>query len=287
LAGVLGKGEVLLRILLGAVAFPVLLAAIFVLPQATHLAFNLIVTAFILGGALEAEALLRRKGLQTSRWFVPVLSASFPVLAYLEAAGIVPQDVMGLGTVCLLAVVLLSSGILHKAQSLPGLISQTASSFFVILYPAFFLSYMVRLSGLPAASWKILYFLCVVFFNDILAYFAGSLLGGGRSLGLPVSPNKTAVGFVFGFLASVAVSVLFALLLPEVFPVSLPVMAAFGGLMGLATIFGDLIESGLKRSADVKDSGNLMPGRGGVLDSIDSMVLTAPLCFYFFRILVV
>jgi len=277
--------NLLLRILLGAIAFPVLLASIFLVPQASHLAFNLIVIAFSVGGAFETEGLLRKKGFQTSRWLVPSLSVVVPALAYLEAVGILSADALDMGMVLVLALVLLSSGVFHKAQSLPGLISHLASSFFILLYPCFFLSYLVKLSGLPDASWKILYFLCVVFLNDIMAYFGGSFLGGGRSLGLPVSPKKTAIGFVCGFLTSVGVSVMFAVLLPGIFSAGIPVMAAFGGLIGLTTILGDLVESGLKRSAEVKDSGSIMPGRGGILDSIDSMVLSAPLCFFFFRLM--
>lgn len=276
--------NLLLRILLGLGALPVLLTLIFVVPQAAHLAFAVFVAAFVVGGAFETGALLRRKGFITSRWLGPVLSAVFPVLAWLEAAGTASPETAGMATAAVLALVLLSSGIFHKAQSLPGLISHAASSFFILLYPSFFVSYLIRLGGLPDASWRILYFLFVVFFNDILAYFGGTLLGGGRSLGLPVSPNKTAVGFACGFLTSIGVSALFAALLPGVFTAGVPVMAAFGALMGFTTILGDLIESGLKRSAEVKDSGTLMPGRGGILDSIDSMVLSAPLCFYFFRL---
>ncbi len=138
------------------------------------------------------------------------------------------------------------------------------------------------MSSLPDASLSILYFLCLIFGNDMSAYFAGSLWGSSTRLNLEVSPQKSVVGFAAGLVGSLIIVGLFYLFAPG-FP---PHGPAFNITLGLCTgvmaILGDLLESGLKRSAGVKDSGGVIPGRGGMLDSVDSMLFSAPLFYYFF-----
>jgi len=73
-------------------------------------------------------------------------------------------------------------------------------------------------------------------------------------------------------------------LFPDFLPVSYPAVLALGAVVGALTILGDLVESVLKRSSGVKDSSALIPGRGGVLDSIDSWLLAAPAFYLFFHL---
>ena len=89
-------------------------------------------------------------------------------------------------------------------------------------------------------------------------------------------------GFAAGVLASVGVALLFKAVLPGLLPIGYGGTALFGAVAGLLTIAGDLVESALKRSAFVKDSGGIIPGRGGILDSIDSWLLTAPMFYFVF-----
>ncbi len=290
----------LIRILLVAVAFPVFGALIFLLPQLGHLAFNAAVVAATVVGAFEVEGLFRAKKIRTARWLAPVLAGTLPVAAYLETMGIVPQAAHGLWPVAALAILLVRSILFqanrapkahfprapkaHFPRSLPELLSFTASSAFVLLYPGFSLAYIVRLSGLPDPSLTILFFLCLVFGNDMSAYFAGSLWGRSTCLHLPVSPRKSAVGFAAGIAGSFLMVFGFRLLAPRFLGLTVGAEVALALVVGIAVILGDLIESGLKRSAGVKDSGVIIPGRGGVLDSVDSMVLAAPLLYGFLRL---
>jgi phosphatidate cytidylyltransferase len=109
------------------------------------------------------------------------------------------------------------------------------------------------------------------------------LARGWSRLGWPVSPNKSAVGFACGLSGAAATAVLCRALFPEFLPTSYPGAVAFGLAIGVLTILGDLVESALKRSSGVKDSSSLIPGRGGVLDSIDSWLLAAPAYYLFFH----
>ena len=102
---------------------------------------------------------------------------------------------------------------------------------------------------------------------------------------VPASPNKSIVGFIGGLIAATAAGWLAFELFPSAFGKSLGGSLLTGLCTGLAAIVGDLIESIFKRSAEVKDSGALILGRGGILDSVDSILFAAPvfyLCYRFF-----
>ncbi len=109
---------------------------------------------------------------------------------------------------------------------------------------------------------------------DIGAYVVGSLIGR-RKLARRISPGKTWEGTIAGFLAA-AIAVWFVG--TQVFAPSLPteLLVPVALAVGPAGLFGDLLESALKRAAGVKDSGTIFPGHGGVLDRIDSLLLVAP-----------
>jgi phosphatidate cytidylyltransferase len=130
----------------------------------------------------------------------------------------------------------------------------------------------------------VLYLIVITKFSDMGAYLTGSMIGK-HPLIPHISPKKTWEGF-FGALAF---SLLGSYGLKALMPGSL---AAFnwahatilGLLLGFAAIIGDLAESIIKRSTDVKDSGKMLPGIGGALDLIDSLLFTAPLLFFYIRL---
>lgn len=126
----------------------------------------------------------------------------------------------------------------------------------------------------------LLTFLCI-WAADIGAYIIGKFFGK-TPLSL-ISPKKTVEGAVFGVAASVVVAVIGAYYLdwPR-FPLT---GVALGLLIGIASLLGDLTESMIKRDAGVKDSGQLIPGHGGILDRTDSYIFTAPLVYYFVTLL--
>lgn len=118
--------------------------------------------------------------------------------------------------------------------------------------------------------------------SDTLAYFVGSAFGRHK-LCPAVSPGKTIEGAIGGLLGSIAGVVFWGWLCG--FP--LLHMTFLGLLIGIAAPFGDLAESVLKRFAGVKDSGNILPGHGGILDRFDAVMFSAPLVYYYIKIFVI
>ncbi len=122
----------------------------------------------------------------------------------------------------------------------------------------------------------LLAFLCI-WAADIGAYFMGKFFG--RTSLSHISPKKTVEGAVFGVCGSIAVAAAGSWYLH--WPAWPYTGVAFGLSIGVASLLGDLTESMMKRDAGVKDSGQLIPGHGGILDRTDSYVFTAPLVYYF------
>lgn len=132
----------------------------------------------------------------------------------------------------------------------------------------------------PGLTATILTFLCI-WAADIGAYTIGKFFG--KTPLSDISPKKTVEGAVFGILSSVVVALVGADTLN--LPYTLATGLTLGLLIGIAGLLGDLTESLLKRDAGVKDSGQLIPGHGGILDRTDSYIFTAPLVYYFVTLL--
>lgn len=162
----------------------------------------------------------------------------------------------------------------------PARTADLATSLLGLFYVGAFTSYWIRLRALPGgAEFMLLTFGCI-WAADIGAYLVGKSFGK-VSLYPRVSPKKTVEGAIFGIFSSSLVGFLGGIYLGW-FPAY---GAIFGLLIGVTALMGDLIESLLKRSARLKDSGNLIPGHGGILDRCDSYIFTAPLAFYFISFL--
>jgi phosphatidate cytidylyltransferase len=274
-----GKGF-LMRVLLVAVAFPVIGVLIF-FSALHHLAINVVVALVSVVGALEMASLFKAARLPTSELLAPLLAATLPTGAYLEVMGVLPAGWMGIWIPAAFGIILVRAVLFSDEKQLKSVLPFASTSLFTFLYPGFFLTWIVRMTSLPDPSLCLLFFFCLVFSNDMSAYLVGSLWGRRSRLNLPVSPNKSVAGFVAGLLGSLLVVALFTIFSPGFPPFGLPSKIALGICTGVTVILGDLLESGLKRSAGVKDSGIVIPGRGGLLDSIDSMLFAAPLFYYF------
>ena len=170
---------------------------------------------------------------------------------------------VGLLVIALVGVGLRESGLInaHRKYRLPE----------VALYIGIAGYSLVWLRNLPEGLAYIAFTFAVVWSADIAAYAVGRTVGGPK-LWPSISPNKTWAGFVGACVAACGAAVAVA---PYVHVA--PVRAAIAGLLlGALAQGGDLFESALKRRAGVKDSGTLLPGHGGVLDRLDSLIPVAP-----------
>ncbi len=279
------KSAIKHRIVTVAVTLPLFFILVFLLPHFNHLSLNIVALSASILGALEVASFFRKREIPVSRLLFPLLSATLPIVAYLEIAGVVQPAFSSFWLMTLFILVLIRGVLVKKEKDLADVLQLISSSLLVIIYPALFISYIVRLSGFENSSIIILFFLSLPIANDILAYLAGMFLGGSTRLKLPVSPNKSIVGFIAGFLSSIGVALLFNYFFPTLLLGKTSYAVLLGAVIGLLTILGDLAESALKRSAGVKDSGKLIPGRGGMLDSVDSWLLSAPVFYYFFKMI--
>lgn len=156
----------------------------------------------------------------------------------------------------------------------------------LLFYCGYLFSFMSRLSLSPQSSRRLLLFLVIVFICDSCAWLFGVLLGKNNRHIVAASPNKSIAGFAGGILGSVIAALLCCRLLPSLFALPIWRYALLAFLTSLAAIVGDLVESVFKRSAGVKDSGQMMLGRGGILDSIDSILFSVPVYCLLVRYLI-
>lgn len=192
-----------------------------------------------------------------------------------------------LGALLILALVPFVKELFHKNQNPFDVIGKQITGW---IYLSFSLSLMFGLGykRLVLENGELVYngilvltVFILIWANDTFAYLIGRWIGK-RPLLSRISPKKTIEGSIGGFLLTIAVSIGlyfgFSQLLIHHYII-------LGALISISSIIGDLIESMLKRSLDVKDSGNLIPGHGGILDRIDAMLITAWIVFIFFQLI--
>ncbi len=165
------------------------------------------------------------------------------------------------------------------------------STLFGLIYVAFMLSYFVRIV-VPLPNDTItpdgrlllcLWLIATAKFSDMGGLLTGMAIGKHK-MSPVISPKKTWEGFVGGLLASMGVAALLAWLGRAYLPPHMtPLVSALVAIpIALLSVVGDLVESVIKRRADLKDSGALLPGQGGFFDTTDSLILVAPVGFLFF-----
>jgi phosphatidate cytidylyltransferase len=253
--------QLIKRILTSSVLIPVGVAVIFYLP---HWCFFLAVEAFILVGLWEFFSLAEQKGLLVHRGFGLVFGALLPFSAYFSLQ---PTN--------LLMVIVALFIFLFNRKSPDKTITSVSVSVFGIIYVAWFFSYLIKIKLLPNGADWVAYTILIVKAGDMAAYFVGKKFGKTKLLE-HVSPKKSIEGALGQMFATIALSV------GSVFYLHVPLVHLFilGVVVGALALLGDLAESLIKRDAGVKDSGNI-PGLGGMLDVMDSLLFTIPVVYFY------
>ena len=171
-------------------------------------------------------------------------------------------------------------------------LDEITATLFGFIYCVILLSFVPRIlmlplvdtSGNPSSASYIIYLIAVTKLTDTGAYLVGSMIGKNKMVP-HVSPGKTWQGFGGAILFAVVGSYVLCLTMGENIPLITPLHAGLlAVVLALFGVLGDLAESILKRSLEVKDSGHVMPGIGGFLDLIDSVIFTAPVFFIYLLI---
>lgn len=157
----------------------------------------------------------------------------------------------------------------------------SAITLFGVVYIGIALSYMILIRSLPHGESLALFILLVTWAADTGAYFVGKTFGR-HSLAPAISPKKTVEGLLGGLAFAILAAYLCRSWAPS-YDLSLIHWLVLGSFLTFAGLVGDLAESALKRSVGAKDSSVLLPGHGGMLDRIDSLLFTAPAFYYYVR----
>jgi len=180
-------------------------------------------------------------------------------------------------TLCVLTVMISR---LFSRRPVEGALEDIAATLLGVLYVALLFGFSVAIHAGPAGKKWLVFLFLVIWASDTGAYYVGTAFGKHR-LYEKISPKKSIEGLIGGLLASVIIAqVCTVWLVPSVGLLEAAVLGA--SLAAFGTV-GDLVESLIKRSAGVKDSGNLIPGHGGILDRMDSMLFAAPALFYYLK----
>ena len=267
-----------LRILTAVVLLPILAASVLIERLAPL--FGALVAAALILGLIEFWLLARKLQIRADATAGLLSALALIVIFYFTMPGQLPDL-----TMIQIVLLLLTGGTLTAAMirgaPFDRMIPSAAVTVLSVMYVALLGGHLlaIRTGFRPVLSRNLLgFYFLVIMGSDVAAYYGGRLFGRHK-LAPTISPGKTWEGGVAGMLASLLLAVAshywFFLNLPMKF--ALPLAA----VMNVVGVLGDLTESALKRSTGTKDTAQILPGHGGVLDRIDSLLFNAPVIYYF------
>ncbi len=268
------------RLITTLTAVPLLFCIIYFLPHYNHLAFSIVVVLAALLGSHEMVNMAFPMSSDGNRekplipFWVPCI---LPAVQWIEITFAPTMAIVDITLIALFVIAFTVEIFRGAHDNFTGTLSRVSHTTLLIIYPSYFASFLIRLFVLEHTTYYLLLLFLLVFGNDVFAYLFGMWLGKNNRGVFKVSPNKSVAGFIGGMATSIVLSIAMISLIPAL---SAQITIVQAGILGLVISFtanaGDLIESAFKRSAGLKDSGTIIPGRGGLLDSIDSIIVSAP-----------
>lgn len=271
------------RLLTAAIALPILIGAI-ILPIWLPWAVWIFVAIAVFGlgaGLFEFYLLTKKLELKADAGIAYLGAAALTVSFIFDAPTRAPEILFCVIAAFIIAVFISQAFRFQKdfTKLLAGLGVTIAGVFYLAFIGGFLIS--VRLGFDNVLSSKLLFFFfAVIFGSDAGAYFAGRAFGKHK-LAPAISPGKTVEGLIGGILAAAG----FASLVIWLFFGELAFLPGIAVAVGIAVlgVFGDLAESAIKRGSGAKDAASILPGHGGFLDRLDSLLFGAPVLYYFAR----
>ena len=269
------------RVLTAVVLLPILIASILI-PRLDLLFVALVVAALVIA-LFEFWLLAKRQQVKADVGAGYLGAAALLTIFYFTEPGKWIDFGMMQGVILILTMGSLAAAMVRGAP-FERMIMSVGTTVLGVLYVVVLGGHLiaVRMGFEPALSRHLLaFFFLVIMSADSAAYYAGRIFGR-QKLAPTISPGKTWEGVIGGLMISLLVAALAHFwFFPELrLKLALPLAA----VMNLLSIVGDLTESALKRSVGAKDTANILPGHGGVLDRIDSLLFNAPLIYYFGRL---
>lgn len=272
------------RILTALVALPILIATIILpsyFPQIPELKYIFVTIGVLAIGAglFEFYSLTKKLELKADA-SIGYLGAAVLTVAFIFDAPSKAPDLLLLSIALFIIVTLISQTFRFQtdfSKMLTGVGATILGVFYVVFLGGFLIAIRVGFDVLLSTHLLCFFFL-IIMGADTGAYFAGRSLGKHK-LAPKISPGKTVEGLIGGIVASLAFAVLAHYwFFPEL---SLKFSLPLAGVMAVASVLGDLAESAMKRGSDTKDAANILPGHGGLLDRLDSLLFNAPILYYF------
>jgi len=271
------------RILTALVALPILLYTVWSL---TPYFFVVLTAGAIVVALVEFYSIAAKAGCK------PQSESGYAAALIVIASFVFDEPVLTVAALAALVIWSLGAAI-FRPDNLKTALSSVSATVFGVIYVALLAACLIGVRMIPDSATKTLVphlaskmltmFFAIVMLTDTGAYYTGRTLGRHK-LAPRVSPGKTIEGAIGGFVTAVVAG----FLCKQTFFPEIPIAhaMALGAALGVIGQFGDLAESLLKRGANVKDSGTLLPGHGGMLDRVDSLLFCAPVLYFYSRLFV-
>ncbi|MFZ9283189.1 MAG: phosphatidate cytidylyltransferase [Candidatus Nanopelagicales bacterium] len=228
-----------------------------------------LLTLFVLLAASELIDVLNRDGITVSKRAVQLVIPIMFLAAYF--GGLAELTASYAFGIFVLLIASLKSGTVN-------FIERISKSILVLTYLPFMAAFVLLMLNQSDGALRVLAFILLTVASDTGAYFAG-ILFGKHAMAPEISPAKTWEGFVGGLLLQLVMG---AVIFPAFFGASIWLGLLAGFLMTITAVLGDLLESAIKRDAGIKDMSGVLPGHGGVLDRLDSLIPNALVAWVLF-----
>ena len=264
------SGLILAVIVLGAIAW-------------SQISFGVLIALLIVGGMYEFYELARQRGAEPQRLIGLVSGLMFLLLNFafisddIQILGAQKNlFVSGLAFWFLLLPLMFFCELWRKKENPAANIGTTLMGVVYVAVPFSLVCYFPIIATEEWNPWVMIGYIFIVWANDVFAYLVGMTFGK-HHLFERISPKKSWEGFFGGVIGAFAMG----LLIGHVLDMNIYLWGGLAVVVSVTAVLGDLVESMFKRAAEVKDSGDLIPGHGGVLDRFDAMLLSAPFVFVY------